>query len=110
MTKKQILPLNNSLFIIYENNGLPKLDVRFCDDDVWLTQKQIVELFDSSKTNISEHIANILNDGELKKDVSVRLFRTLGIEGKRSVVRDIEHYNLDMIISLSYRINSKIAT
>ena len=104
------LSVNNSQFIIYENDGSTKLDVRFCSDDVWLTQKQIGELFDSSKANISEHIKNILNDGELNREATVRFFRTVGIEGQRTVAREIEYYNLDMIISLGYRINSKIAT
>jgi prophage maintenance system killer protein len=70
----------------------------------------MVELFDSSKANVSEHVKNIYDEGELRKGATVRKFRTVQIEGSRSVERDVEHYNLDMIISLGYRIKSKTAT
>ena len=97
--------------IIYQTDeGDTKIDVRFVDETVWLTQAQLVELFQSSKANISEHIKNIYDEGELDEESTVRKFRTVQIEGERSVTRSIVHYNLDMIISLGYRVKSKIAT
>ncbi|MFH1652739.1 MAG: virulence RhuM family protein [Pseudomonadota bacterium] len=94
--------------IIYESgDGMPHLSVRLENETVWLTQAQMVDLFQSSKANVSEHIKHILEEGELKKNSVVRNFRTTASDGKNY---DIEHYNLDMIISLGYRIKSSIAT
>ncbi|MEA1972915.1 MAG: virulence protein RhuM/Fic/DOC family protein, partial [Candidatus Cloacimonadota bacterium] len=84
-----------------------KIEVRFEKDTVWLTQIQILELFESSKANISEHIKNIYQSNELSKEATVRKFRTVQKEGSRTVSRDRKHYNLDMIISIGYRVNSK---
>ncbi len=97
--------------IIYQTeSGDTKIDVRFVDETVWLTQAQMAELFQSSRTNIVEHIRNIYEEGELDEDSTCRKFRQVRTEGNRQVTRDIPHYNLDMIISLGYRIKSKIAT
>ena len=97
--------------IIYQSDdGLTKIDVGLEEDTVWLTQLQLADLYQTSKSNISEHITNIYNEGELDKDSTVRKFRTVQFEGDRSVERNINHYNLDMIISLGYRVHSKIAT
>lgn len=97
--------------IIYQSeDGSGKLDVKLEDETVWLTQNQLVELFQSSKANVSEHIKNIFDEGELEEDSTVREFRTVRKEGNREVARTIKHYNLDMIISLGYRIQSKVAT
>lgn len=102
---------NQGEIIIYQTDeGKTKIDVRFVDETVWLTQAQLVELFHSSKANISEHIKNIYTEGELSEDATVRKFRTVQIEGGRTVTRNIIHYNLDMIISLGYRVKSLIAT
>lgn len=93
--------------IIYQANELTQnIEVRIDDDTIWLTQKQIVTLFDSSKANISEHIKNIFQTGELDKEATVRNFRTVQKEGNRTVTRELIHYNLDMIISIGYRVNS----
>ena len=86
------------------------IDVRFEGETVWLTQAQLVDLYGSSKANVSEHIKHIFEEGELTKEATVRKFRTVQTEGNRSVEREVEYYNLDMIISLGYRIKSKIAT
>lgn len=83
-----------------------QLEVRVEDDTIWLTQTQIVSLFASSKANVSEHIKHIFLSKELEPDTTVRKFRTVQIEGKRKVRRNIDHYNLDMIISVGYRVNS----
>jgi hypothetical protein len=102
---------NNSQIIIYEGDkGQPKLDVRIEGESVWLTQMQLVELFQSSKANISEHIKNIYTEKELTSESTVRNIRTVQKEGGREVSRNIEHYNLDLIISLGYRVKSQIAT
>ena len=97
--------------IIYQtDDGDTKIDVRFVDETVWLTQAQLVELFHSSKANISEHIKNIYEEGELEEVSTVRKFRTVRQEGSRNVERELVYYNLDLIISLGYRVKSKIAT
>ena len=104
----------NSEIIIYqgENNEV-KIDVRLENDTVWLTQAQLVDLYQSSKSNISEHIKNIFSDGELDEKVVVRKFRTTtphgAIKGKTQIV-EVNLYHLDMIISLGYRVKSRIAT
>ncbi|MEA2113256.1 MAG: virulence RhuM family protein [Patescibacteria group bacterium] len=101
----------NKQIIIYESDkGQPKIEVRIEGETVWLTQAQLVELFKSSKANISEHIKNIYLEKELTPESTVRKFRTAQKEGGREVSRDIEHYNLDLIISLGYRVKSQIAT
>ena len=82
-----------------------KLDVEY--DTVWLTQQQMVELFASSKANISEHISNIFQQGELQPESTVRKFRIVRKEGARTVTRTIDHYNLDVIISVGFRVNSR---
>ena len=83
-----------------------QVDVRFEEDTVWLTQVQILELFDSSKANISEHITHIFGSGELDAASTVRKFRTVRTEGNRQVEREIDFYNLDVIISIGYRVKS----
>lgn len=93
--------------ILYQPDEAVKLEVRLEDETVWLTQAQIVELFQSSKANISEHIKKIYESGELTADSTVRKFRTVRQEGGRSVSRSIDFYNLDMIISVGYRVSSK---
>jgi len=100
--------------IIYQaENGKTKIDVRLEDENVWLTQAQLVDLYQSSKSNISEHIKHVFEEGELKPELVVRNFRTTtrhgAIEGKVQE-KQTNFYNLDMIISLGYRIKSRIAT
>jgi len=98
----------NNQIIIYEGaDGAPSIEVRVQGETVWLSQSQLVELFQSSKANVSEHLKNIFNEGELSKISVVREFRTTANDGK---TYNVEHYNLDLIISLGYRIKSDIAT
>ena len=92
--------------ILFENQDV-KLEVNMNGETVWLSQQQMAELFDSSRTNIIEHINNIYSDGELDKISTCQNFRQVRKEGKRDVVRSIPFYNLDMIISVGYRVNSK---
>ena len=97
--------------IIYKStDGFPDLAVHLENEDVWLTQKQLVELYQTAKSTVSEHIRNIYTDEELRLEATVRKIRTVQTEGQREVSRELEYYNLDMIIALGYRINSKIAT
>ena len=98
---------NGNVIVYVDDNGKPQVDVRFQDETVWLTQAQLVELYQSSKANVSEHIKNIFDEGELDKNSVVRKFRTTASDGKNY---EVNYYNLDMIISLGYRIKSNIAT
>ena len=98
---------NGNVIVYVDDNGKPQVDVRFQDETVWLTQAQLAELYQSSKANVSEHIKNIFDEGELDKNSVVRKFRTTASDGKNY---EVNYYNLDMIISLGYRIKSNIAT
>ena len=94
--------------LIYQtDDGQTNIEVKIEDDTVWLTQQQLTELYQCSKSNISEHIKHIFEEGELDKDSVVRKFRTTADDGK---TYNVTYYNLDMIISLGYRIKSVIAT
>ncbi len=92
--------------LLFENQDV-KPEVNMKDDSVWLTQGQIAELFNTSRTNIIEHISNIYSDEELDKNSTCQDFRQVRKEGKRTVTRTIPFYYLDMIISVGYRVNSK---
>jgi len=99
-----------SQIILYQSeDGRTKLDVRLDDQTVWLSQKQLTELFGKAKGTISEHIKHIFEDGELEKAATVRLFRTVQIEGEREVSREVEFYNLDMVLALGFRVRSPMA-
>lgn len=110
--EKNLVPdENQGDIIIYQTeDGDTKIDVRFVDETVWLTQQQMAELFQSSRTNIVEHIQHIYEEGELDEASTCRKFRQVRTEGSRQVTREIPYYNLDMIISLGYRVKSMIAT
>jgi hypothetical protein len=86
------------------------VDVLLQDETVWLTQKAISKLFGVVKSTVNEHLMNIYNSNELERDSTIRKIRTVQIEGTRSVQRDLEYYNLDVIISVGYRVNSSKAT
>ncbi|RFD76208.1 cell filamentation protein Fic [Gardnerella vaginalis] len=99
---------NQGNLVIYQSDdGETKIDVRFVDETVWLTQQQLCDLYQTSKSNISEHIKHIFEEEELEENSVVRKFRTTASDGKKYLTT---YYNLDMIISLGYRIKSKIAT
>lgn len=109
--KKLVPDENQGDIVIYQTeDGDTKIDVRFVDETVWLTQQQMAELFQSSRTNIVEHIQHIYEEGELDEVSTCRKFRQVRTEGNRQVTREIPYYNLDMIISLGYRVKSMIAT
>ena len=97
----------NKVFIYTANDGKTKIDVKLEEDTLWLTQAQMCELYQTSKSNVSEHIKHIFEEGELNEESVVRKFRTTAADGKEYLV---SHYNLDMIIALGYRVRSIIAT
>lgn len=102
---------NKGNIVIYQSNdGLTKIDVKFEDETVWLTQQQMAELYKTSRTNVVEHIKHIYEEGELDESSTCRIFRQVQTEGKRQVTRELPFYNLDMIISLGYRVKSHVAT
>ena len=100
----------SEIILFRTEDGITKINVQLENETVWLTQKQLVELYQTAKSTVSEHIKNIYTDEELTPDATVRKIRTVQNEGKREVERALDYYNLDMIIALGYRINSKIAT
>ena len=101
----------NSEILIYQNTeGNIKIDVRLEEETVWLTQAQLCELFQKSKATISEHIKNVFEEGELDARSTVRKFRTVQMEGNRNVEREIDYLNLDVIISVGYRVKSPQGT
>lgn len=87
-------------------DGLTKIEVTFDGDTVWLSLDQMAKLFQRDKSTISRHIKNIFSEGELRQEATVAKFATVQTEGNRSVSRDIEYYNLDVIISVGYRVKS----
>ena len=108
---KPVSPEDQGEIVIYRaDDGNAKIDVRFVDETVWLTQAQLCELYQTSKANISEHIKNIFEEKELDEESTVRKFRTVQEEGNRTVALALTYYNLDMIISIGYRVKSVIAT
>ncbi len=110
-TENTALEKNQGEIVIYQtDDGATKIDVRFVDETVWLTQQQMAELFQTSRSNVVEHIRHIYEEGELDEISTCRKFRQVRTEGNRQVTREIPYYNLDMIISLGYRVKSMIAT
>ncbi len=100
----------NNIIIYQSDDGLTKINVNLQGDTVWLSQQQMAELYMTSRTNVVEHIQHIYREGELTEDSTCRKFRQVQTEGNREVTREIPFYNLDMIISLGYRVKSSIAT
>ncbi|MGB5846950.1 MAG: RhuM family protein [Ignavibacteriaceae bacterium] len=97
--------------VLYKTpEGDTQIDVKLEEDTVWLNQDQICRLFTKVKSTISYHISSIYKEGELSKSSTVRKFRTVQIEGNRKIERELEHYNLDVIISVGYRVKSKLGT
>ncbi|MDE5773254.1 MAG: virulence RhuM family protein [Muribaculaceae bacterium] len=101
---------NNQIIIYQSEDGETRIEVKFMGETVWLSQQQMADLFQSSRSNVVEHIKHIYEEGELDEESTCRNFRQVRQEGNRQVTREIPFYNLDMIISLGYRIRSVIAT
>lgn len=100
----------NKIIIYTDDSGLTKIDVKLEDETLWLTQAQMCALYQTSRTNVVEHIKHIYEEGELQEVATCRTFRQVRQEGSRMVNREIPYYNLDMIIALGYRVRSIIAT
>jgi len=97
--------------IVYQNKeGAVKIEVRLEDETVWLTQEQMATLFGKGRSTITEHISNIFQENELEQNSTCRNFRQVRLEGNRTVERHIDHYNLDVIISVGYRVKSQQGT
>ena len=101
---------DNNIAIYQDATGALNVSVRFAEDDVWLTQKQLAEVYATSQQNISLHIDNIYKDGELPKGRTHKDFLLVQKEGAWNVKRNVAHYNLDIVIALGYRVQSPIAT
>ena len=100
----------NNVIIYTDNDGRTRIDVRIEGETLWLSQQQMAELYQTSRTNVIEHIKHIYEEGELQEEGTCRNFRQVRLEGKRQVSRELPFYNLDMIIALGYRVRSIIAT
>ncbi|MEO7717243.1 MAG: virulence RhuM family protein [Capsulimonas sp.] len=102
---------NHSEFLIYQTaDGQSRVQVRVLDETVWLTQRQMAELFEKDVRTVNEHIQNIFSEGELTRDSTNRKYRIVQMEGNRSIERDVDHYDLDVIISVGYRVHSHRGT
>ena len=101
---------NGEILIYRTPKGNTKIDIQLKNETLWLNQKQIAELFQTTVSNVNMHIKNILEEGELEANPTIKDFLIVQKEGKRNIRRTIEHYNLDMVVSLGYRIKSHIAT
>ena len=99
----------NKIALYQDENGITSVSVRFSDEDLWLTQNQLAEIYDTTQQNIDQHLRSIYADGELEPLSTYKKFLLVRTEGKRQVERNIDHYNLDMIIALGYRVQSQIA-
>ncbi len=104
------IPMQSQFLIYQAEDGRVKIDVRFEDESVWLTQQMMADLFQTTQQNISLHIANIYEEGELQPEATHKEYLSVRQEGTRSVRRALAHYNLDMIISVGYRVKSHVAT
>ena len=99
----------NNLILYTDKNGKTNISVRFAEDDVWVTAVQLAEIYNTTRQNISQHLDNIYRDNELPRDATIKKFFIVQTEGTRQVKREIDHYNLDVIIALGYRVQSDIA-
>lgn len=99
----------NKLILYKDDEGRVSVNVRFAEEDVWLTQEQLAQIYDTTQQNISQHVINIYADKELTDEATHKKFLLVRQEGSRSVNRNIDHYNLDMIIALGYRVQSEVA-
>ena len=104
------MEIKNQIEIYQANDGSTQINVQLEQDTVWLTQAQMAELFGKGRTTITEHIQNVFSENELVQEATCRKFRQVRTEGNRTIEREIDHYNLDVIISVGYRVKSKQGT
>lgn len=107
---KETRPEDNSFLLYKDENGKTNVSVRFADEDVWVTQVQLAELYETTRQNVGQHIENIYKDEELPKEATIKKFFIVQKEGSRDVRRELDHYNLDVIIAIGYRVQSPVAT
>lgn len=110
MAGNELVPRGGDILIYQTEGGQTKLEVRLEGETLWLSQRLMAELFQVSVKTVNEHLKNIYDEGELDPGATIRKFRIVQTEGTRQVTREVDHYNLDMIISVGYRIKSQIAT
>ena len=110
MPDNPILPATGQFLVYQAEDGRIKIDVRLADETVWLPQRLLAELFQKDVRTINEHIRNVYAEGELLPEATIRKFRIVQPEGARQVAREVDFYNLDMIISVGYRVKSGVAT
>ena len=106
---KEVERMENEIILYTDENGKTNVSVRFADEDVWVTQNQLAEIYNTTQQNISLHIDNIYKDAELPEASTHKDFLLVQKEGKRNVKRNIAHYNLDVIIAIGYRVQSDVA-
>lgn len=104
------MPTDNTVLIYQDENEITKISVRFADEDLWLTQNQLAEIYNTTQQNISQHIEGIYQDKELEREATNKKFLLVRTEGTRQVKRNIDHYNLDIVIAVGYRVQSQVAT
>lgn len=110
MAKDDIVPKGGEILIYQSESGRTKVEVRLDGETLWLNQGDMARLYQTTKQNVSLHIQNIYEEGELAEEATVKEYLTVQGEGGRQVSRQVKHYNLDMILSVGYRIRSHIAT
>lgn len=101
--------MENEIILYTDENGKTNVSVRFADEDVWVTAVQMAEIYNTTRQNIGQHIENIYKDGELPREATIKKFFIVQKEGSREVKREIDHYNLDIIIAIGYRVQSDVA-
>lgn len=106
----EITPINEAEVVLYQPDENISLEVKLHDESVWLTQQQMSQLFNVKVPAVSKHIKNIYEEGELQRNPTISILETVRMEGRRKVTRNVEYYNLDVIISVGYRIKSQVGT
>lgn len=110
MTQSECVAMENEILLYTDETGKMNVNVRFAEEDVWVTQVQLAEIYATTRQNIGQHIENIYKDNELPREATIKKFFIVQTEGNRQVKRVIDHYNLDVIIAIGYRVQSETAT
>lgn len=110
MTQSECVAMENEILLYTDETGKMNVNVRFAEEDVWVTQVQLAEIYATTRQNIGQHIENIYKDNELPREATIKKFFIVQTEGNRQVKREIDHYNLDVIIAIGYRVQSETAT
>ena len=110
MTQSECVAMENEILLYTDETGKMNVNVRFAEEDVWVTQVQLAEIYATTRQNIGQHIEYIYKDNELPREATIKKFFIVQTEGNRQVKREIDHYNLDVIIAIGYRVQSETAT